>query len=146
MAAFLIHPAEGFAHLRDHFELTTQSDQLAHALDGSGVGMLDGSVGYTLECGHDQSQHIDRDCAKGTAKEQRWVRVVLGRSFGEQFALPACEIPFGSTDDNLRHHKQTGHPISISIGMSTLARCVHAGDVLGTVRYGVPIGYSGGTK
>lgn len=93
--------------------------------------------------------------------------------FIEAFDPPCYKIASASlTDDNLlRHHRQTGKPIVLSTGMSTLEQIDHAVEVLGTNdlvvlhatstypskpeelnlhciqtfmdRYQVPIGYSG---
>jgi N-acetylneuraminate synthase len=126
-----------------------------------------------LEFGPDQYQHIDRYCRE---KSLAWFASCWDEAsvdFMERFAPPAYKIASASlTDDNLlRHHKQTGRPIIISTGMSTLAQVDRAVEVLGTdrliilhttsaypakvadlnlrqipalrARYGVPVGYSG---
>jgi N-acetylneuraminate synthase len=126
-----------------------------------------------LEFGLDQYQHIDRYCRE---KSLAWFASCWDEAsvdFMERFAPPAYKIASASlTDDNLlRHHKQTGRPIIISTGMSTLAQVDRAVEVLGTdrliilhttsaypakvadlnlrqipalrARYGVPVGYSG---
>jgi N-acetylneuraminate synthase len=93
--------------------------------------------------------------------------------FMEQYEPPAYKIASASLTDDalLRHHKNTGRPIILSTGMSTIEQVDHAVDVLGTdnlvllhttsaypakledlnlsmipklaERYRVPIGYSG---
>ena len=136
-------------------------------------GATNGDLKRGLEFGHDQYQHIDRYCRE---KNVAWFASCWDETsvdFMEQFAPPAYKIASASlTDDNLlRHHRKTGRPIIISTGMSTLAQCDHAVDVLGTdnlvilhttsaypakiadlnlklipalrTRYGVPVGYSG---
>jgi N-acetylneuraminate synthase len=133
------------------------ADELAKARENP-FGATNGDLKRGLELGQDQYKHIDNYCRE---KSVAW------------FAPPAYKIASASlTDDNLlRHHKRTGRPLIISTGMSTLAQCDHAVEVLGTdnlvilhttsaypakiadlnlkmipalrARYGVPVGYSG---
>ena len=93
--------------------------------------------------------------------------------FLEQFDPPCYKIPSAClTDDNLLHYiRQTGRPLILSTGMSTVEQIDHAADVLGTQeliilhctstypadsnelnlrviprfqdRYNIPVGYSG---
>jgi N-acetylneuraminate synthase len=136
-------------------------------------GSTNGDLKRGLEFGHDQYQHLDRYCKeKGIA----WFASCWDEAsvdFMEKYNPPCYKIASASlTDDNLlRHHRKTGRPIIISTGMSTLAQCDHAVEVLGTdnlvilhttsaypakiadlnlkmipalrARYGVPVGYSG---
>jgi N-acetylneuraminate synthase len=136
-------------------------------------GTTNGDLKRGLELGRDQYQHLDRYCReKGIA----WFASCWDEAsvdFMEQFAPPCYKIASASlTDDELlRHHRKTGRPIIISTGMSTLAQCDRAVEVLGTdnliilhttsaypakladlnlklipmlrARYGVPVGYSG---
>jgi N-acetylneuraminate synthase len=136
-------------------------------------GATNGDLKRGLEFGGDQYQHIDRYCRD---KNVAWFVSCWDEAsvdFMEKFEPPCYKIASASlTDDNLlRHHRKTGRPIIISTGMSTLAQCDHAVEVLGTdnlvilhttsaypakiadlnlkmipalrARYGVPIGYSG---
>jgi N-acetylneuraminate synthase len=136
-------------------------------------GATNGDLKRGLEFGLDQYQHIDRYCRE---KNVAWFASCWDEAsvdFMEQFSPPAYKIASASlTDDNLlRHHRNTGRPLIISTGMSTLAQCDHAIDVLGSdqlvilhttsaypakladlnlkmipalrARYGVPVGYSG---
>jgi N-acetylneuraminate synthase len=136
-------------------------------------GATNGDLKRGLEFGGDQYQHIDRYCRD---KNIAWFVSCWDEAsvdFMEKFEPPCYKIASASlTDDNLlRHHRKTGRPIIISTGMSTLAQCDHAVEVLGTdnliilhttsaypakiadlnlkmipalrARYGVPVGYSG---
>lgn len=147
-------------------------DELAKPRENP-FGATNGDLKRGLEFGRDQYGHIDRYCRD---KNIAWFASCWDEAsvdFMEQFAPPAYKIASASlTDDNLlRHHKQTGRPLIISTGMSTLAQCDHAVEVLGTdnlvilhttsaypakiadlnlkliptlrARYGVPVGYSG---
>ncbi len=148
------------------------ADELAKPRENP-FGATNGDLKRGLEFGHDQYRHIDTYCRE---KSIAWFASCWDEAsvdFMEQFTPPAYKIASASlTDDNLlRHHKQTGRPIIISTGMSTLAQCDHAVEVLGTdnlvilhttsaypakiadlnlkmiptlrARYGVPVGYSG---
>jgi N-acetylneuraminate synthase len=136
-------------------------------------GATNGDLKRGLEFGGDQYQHIDRYCRD---KNVAWFVSCWDEAsvdFMEKFEPPCYKIASASlTDDNLlRHHRKTGRPLIISTGMSTLAQCDHAVEVLGTdnlvilhttsaypakiadlnlkmipalrARYGVPVGYSG---
>ena len=136
-------------------------------------GPTNGDLKRGLELGLDAYKQIDEHCR---AKGMTWFASCWDQAsvdFIEQFNPPVYKIASASlTDDNLlRHHKKTGRPLIISTGMSTLAQCDHAVEVLGTAnlvilhttsaypakiadlnlkmiptlraRYGVPVGYSG---
>lgn len=136
-------------------------------------GGTNGDLKRGLEFGTDQYKEID-DCSK--AIEMVWFASCWDEKsvdFIEAFHPPCYKIASASlTDDNLlRHHRQTGRPIILSTGMSTIEEIDHAVEVLGTdnlivmhctstypskseelnlraipvlrKRYGVPIGYSG---
>lgn len=148
------------------------ADELAKVRENP-FGATNGDLKRGLEFGSDQYQHIDRYCRD---KSVAWFVSCWDEAsvdFMEKFEPPCYKIASASlTDDNLlRHHKKTGRPIIISTGMSTLAQCDHAVEVLGTdnliilhttsaypakiadlnlkmipalrARYGVPVGYSG---
>lgn len=136
-------------------------------------GPTNGHLKRGLEFGQDAYQNIDRYCKD---KNIAWFASCWDEAsvdFMEQFNPPAYKIASASlTDDNLlRHHRRTGRPLIVSVGMSTLAQVDHAVSVLGTEnlivlhttsaypakiadlnlrmipvlreRYGVPVGYSG---
>ncbi len=136
-------------------------------------GPTNGDLKRGLEFGHDQYQHIDRYCKD---KNLAWFASCWDEAsvdFMEEFAPPCYKIASASlTDDNLlRHHRKTGRPLIVSVGMSTIEQVDHAVEVLGTQdlillhttsaypakvadlnlkmipvlreRYGVPVGYSG---
>jgi N-acetylneuraminate synthase len=136
-------------------------------------GATNGDLKRGLEFGRDQYQNLDGYCRD---KNVAWFASCWDEAsvdFMEQFNPPAYKIASASlTDDNLlRHHRKTKRPIIISTGMSTIAQCDHAVEVLGTdnlivlhttsaypakipdlnlkmipalrARYGVPVGYSG---
>jgi N-acetylneuraminate synthase len=128
---------------------------------------------YKVELGQGDYAEIDRHCkSRGIA----WFASCWDEGsveFMEQFNPPCYKVASASlTDDNLlRRYRQTGQPLIVSTGMSTLDQVDHAFDVLGgqdlvllhatstypskleelnlrviprmMERYGVPIGYSG---
>ncbi|MBN2304974.1 MAG: N-acetylneuraminate synthase family protein [Anaerolineae bacterium] len=136
-------------------------------------GDTNGDLKRGLEFGYEQYAEIDRYCKD---KDILWYGSAWDEAsvdFLEQFDPPCYKIASASiTDDHLlRHHRQYGHPIIISTGMSTMEQIDHAVEVLGTNdliilhctstypskveelnlaviytlrdRYQVPIGYSG---
>jgi len=139
----------------------------------SPFGETNGDLKRGLEFGQEEYAAIDRYCRE---KGMLWFASCWDEGavdFIEQFQPVAYKIASASlTDDTLlRHHRQYGHPIIISTGMSTLEQIDHAVEVLGTsdlvilhctstypskpeelnlrvidtlrARYGVPVGYSG---
>jgi N-acetylneuraminate synthase len=136
-------------------------------------GPTNGDLKRGLEFGLEEYQEIDRYCKElGIAWfTSCWDEGAL--DFIAQFNPPCYKIASASlTDDNLlRHHRNTGRPLILSTGMSTLEEIDHAVEVLGKKdliilhatstypsnydelnlkaipelrkRYGVPIGYSG---
>jgi len=153
-------------------EVVYTAEELAKPRENP-FGATNGDLKRGLELGRDQYQNIDGYCRE---KSLAWFASCWDEAsvdFIEQFAPPAYKIASASlTDDNLlRHHRKTGRPIIISTGMSTIAQCDHAVEVLGTdnliilhttsaypakiadlnlklipalrARYGVPVGYSG---
>lgn len=139
----------------------------------SPFGSTNGDLKYGLEFSADHYQNLDR-----YAREHHiaWFASCWDEAsvdFMEQFNPPAYKIASASMTDDalLRHHRQTGRPIIMSTGMSTIEQVDHAVEVLGTdqliilhttsaypaklehlnlrvipklaERYGVPVGYSG---
>ena len=153
-------------------EVVYTAEELAKPRENP-FGTTNGDLKRGLEFGRDQYHNIDVYCREkniawfASCGDEASVDVM------EQFSPPAYKIASASlTDDNLlRHHRKTGRPIIISTGMSTIAQCDHAVEVLGTdnliilhttsaypakiadlnlklipalrARYGVPVGYSG---
>lgn len=136
-------------------------------------GATNGDLKRGLEFGQDAYRNIDRYCKE---KNVTWFASCWDEAsvdFMEQFNPAVYKIASASlTDDNLlKHHRKTGRPMIVSVGMSTLAQVDHAVEVLGTKdlvllhttsaypakiadlnlkmipvlreRYGVPVGYSG---
>ena len=89
---------------------------------------------YKVEFGQEQYAEIDRHCkAKGIA----WFVSVWDEpavDFMEQFDTPAYKIPSAALTDHalLRHVRQTGRPMILSTGMSTLEQIRTAIKVAGT--------------
>lgn len=97
-------------------------------------GETNGDLKHGLEFGKDEYQEIDAYCK---SKGMMWYSSCWDEgslNFMEQFDPVCYKIASASiTDDNLlRHHKETGRPIIISTGMSTLEQIDHAVEVLGT--------------
>jgi len=136
-------------------------------------GPTNGDLKRGLEFNKAQYQEIDHHCRE---KGIMWFASCWDEAsvdFIEKFNPPCYKIASASlTDDGLlRHHRQTGRPIILSTGMSTLEQVDHAVEVLGkenlillhtnstypskleelnirvvltlAQRYGVPTGYSG---
>jgi len=136
-------------------------------------GPTNGDLKRGLEFSLEEYSEIDRYCAE---KEILWFASCWDEEsvdFIEQFNPPCYKIASASLtdDDLLRHHRNTGRPIVLSTGMSTLEQVDHAVEVLGTndlvlmhttstypaepeelnllaiqtlrERYNIPIGYSG---
>ena len=154
-------------------EIVYTAEELARPRENP-FGETNGDLKRGLEFGKEQYDEIDRYCRD---KGMLWYVSCWDEpsvDFIEANYDMACyKIASASiTDDNLlRHHRQTGKPIVISTGMSTLEQIDHAVDVLGKddliilhctstypsrveelnlkaihtleARYGVPIGYSG---
>ncbi len=136
-------------------------------------GDTNGDLKRGLEFGRAEYEEIDRYCKEHKIMwfASAWDEEAM--DFIEQFEPPCWKIASASlTDDHLlKHHRQTGRPIILSTGMSTLEQIDHAVEVLGTDdlivmhctstypskpdelnlqciltlkdRYNVPIGYSG---
>ena len=86
-----------------------------------------------LEFGFDEYKEIDRYCKD---RGITWFASCWDEGsvdFIEQFAPPCCKIASASLTDDplLRHVRQTGRPIILSTGMSTMAQIRHAVEVLG---------------
>ena len=136
-------------------------------------GATNGDLKRGLEFGLAEYKLIDRYCRE---VKMPWFASCWDEpsvDFIDQFQPPCYKIASASlTDDTLlRRTRDTGRPIILSTGMSTVAQIDHAVDVLGTKdlillhacsvypayypelnlkaittlreRYGVPIGYSG---
>jgi N-acetylneuraminate synthase len=88
---------------------------------------------YKVEFGEEQYREIDRYCReKGIA----WMVSVWDEpsvDFMERFGTPAYKVPSASlTDHNLlRYVRQTGKPVIISTGMSTMEQIHRGVDVVG---------------
>jgi N-acetylneuraminate synthase len=139
----------------------------------SPYGTTNGALKYALEFGVAAYRAIDQHCQQHKID---WLASCWDEAsvdFIEQFSPPCYKIASAClTDDQLlKHHRQTGRPIVLSTGMSTLAQIDHAVSVLGTQdlvllhatstypsqleelnllvipqlmeRYAVPVGYSG---
>ena len=136
-------------------------------------GATNGDLKRGLELGREAYTSIDAYCRE---RKIAWFASCWDEAavdFMEEFNPPCYKIASASmTDDGLlQHHRQTGRPIVVSTGMSTLEQIDHAVDVLGrdnlivmhttstypseikdlnlrvlpvlAARYGVPVGYSG---
>ncbi len=136
-------------------------------------GTTNGDLKKALEFGEDEYQGIEQ---YSKSHDIAWLASCWDEAsvdFIEKFSPPAYKIASASLTDDalLRHHRQTGRPIILSTGMSTMKQVDHAIDVLGTndlivlhttsaypanindlnlrvipklaERYQVPIGYSG---
>jgi N-acetylneuraminate synthase len=94
---------------------------------------------YKVEFDAEQYREIDAHCkAKGIA----WMVSVWDEQsvdFMEQFETPAYKIPSASlTDHNLlKYARQTGKPIIISTGMSTMDQIRRGVDVVGAENLGI---------
>lgn len=153
-------------------EVVYSAEDLARPRENP-FGSTNGDLKRGLEFGPDQYKNID-DYAK--SHDIDWFASCWDEAsvdFMERFAPPAYKLASASlTDDNLlKHHRQTGRPLILSTGMSTLKQMDHAVEVLGTEnlivlhatsaypakiehlnlsmipqlreRYAVPVGYSG---
>lgn len=139
----------------------------------SPFGMTNGDLKRGLEFGRDEYQAIDDYCRMHNIAWYASCWDEPSVDFIQQFSPPCYKIASASLTDDalLRHHRETGVPIILSTGMSTLEEIDHAVEVLGTnnlivmhatstypskldeldlrviptlkERYGVPIGYSG---
>jgi N-acetylneuraminate synthase len=136
-------------------------------------GSTNGDLKRGLEFEQGDYAKIDSYCKE---KEILWFASCWDEEsvdFIEQFAPPCYKVASASLtdDDLLRHHRNTGRPIILSTGMSTIEQIDHAVEILGTEdlilmhttstypaepqelnlfviqtlreRYEVPIGYSG---
>ncbi|WP_300302018.1 N-acetylneuraminate synthase family protein [Ferrovibrio sp.] len=136
-------------------------------------GRTNGDLKYGLEFGLDAYKEVDSYCR---SKNILWFVSAWDEAsvdFTEAFNPPCYKIASASlTDDGLlKRHRDTGRPIILSTGMSSLAQIDHAVEILGTKgliilhatstypskpeelnlrcipmlteRYGVPVGYSG---
>lgn len=139
----------------------------------SPFGTTNGDLKRGLEFGRDEYQAIDEYCGMHNIAWYASCWDEASVDFIQQFNPPCYKIASASLTDDalLRHHRDTGVPIILSTGMSTLEEIDHAVEVLGTQdlivmhatstypskleeldlrviptlkeRYGVPIGYSG---
>lgn len=136
-------------------------------------GATNGDLKRGLEFNEEQYRKIDDFCKE---MEIEWFASCWDEpsvDFISQFPVPCYKIASASlTDDNLlKRHKETGKPLLISTGMSTLEEIDHAVEIVGKdnlllihtcstypskyselnlrviqtlqQRYGVPVGYSG---
>lgn len=136
-------------------------------------GPTNGDLKRGLEFGKSEYEQINSYCRE---KEIQWFASCWDEGsvdFIEQFDPPCYKIASAclTDDDLLRHHRQYGRPIILSVGMSTLGQIDHAVEVLGrkdlvmlhttstypaaikdlnlrviiklAERYDIPIGYSG---
>ena len=136
-------------------------------------GPTNGHLKRGLEFGRDEYDEIDRYCRE---KAIIWFTSCWDEGsvdFIEKYNPECYKIASASLTDDalLRKHRECGHPIILSTGMSTIEQIDHAVEVLGTEgliilhctstypskleelnlsaietlkeRYGVPIGYSG---
>lgn len=153
-------------------EVVYTPDELARERENP-FGRTNGDLKYGLEFGLDAYRQIDAYC---TDKSILWFVSAWDEAsvdFSEKFNPPCYKIASASlTDDGLlKHHRDTGRPIILSTGMSTIAQIDHAVEILGTrnliilhatstypskpeelnlacipmlkERYKVPVGYSG---
>lgn len=139
----------------------------------SPFGTTNGDLKRGLEFGRDEYQAIDEYCGMHNIAWYASCWDEASVDFIQQFKPPCYKIASASLTDDalLRHHRDTGVPIILSTGMSTLQEIDHAVEVLGTEdlivmhatstypskleeldlrviptlkeRYQVPIGYSG---
>jgi len=96
-------------------------------------GPTNGDLKRGLEFGLEQYRKIDAFCAE---TEIPWFASCWDEpsvDFIEQFPVPCYKIASASLTDDalLRHTRQTGKPIMLSTGMSTLDELDHAVEVLG---------------
>lgn len=89
---------------------------------------------YKVEFGEEQYREIDRYCRE---KSIAWMVSVWDEpsvDFMEKFDTPAYKIPSASlTDHNLlKYARQTGKPLILSTGMSTMEQIHRGVDVVGT--------------
>jgi N-acetylneuraminate synthase len=136
-------------------------------------GATNGDLKRGLEFGLEQYKEVDEYCRE---VEMLWFASAWDEpsvDFIDQFPVPAYKIASASlTDDALiKHTRDKGKPILLSVGMSTYEEIDHAVEVLGKedlillhtcsayparyselnlrqipalkARYGVPVGYSG---
>jgi len=139
----------------------------------SPFGPTNGDLKRGLEFDVEAYERIDEHCAEAGV---RWTASCWDEAsvdFVERFSPPFYKVASASLTDDalLRHHRQTGRPVLLSTGMSTMEEIEHAVDVLGTddlvllhctstypsqpeelnlrvietlrSRFGVPVGYSG---
>jgi len=88
---------------------------------------------YKVEFGLEQYREIDRHCK---ALGMDWFVSVWDEQsvdFMEQFETPAYKIPSASLTDHglLRHVRQTGKPLIVSTGMSTMEQIHRAMNAVG---------------
>ncbi len=88
---------------------------------------------YKVEFTEEQYREIDRYCA---SKGIPWMVSVWDEpavDFMEKFETPAYKIPSASLTDHslLRYARQTGKPLIISTGMSTMAQIHKAVNIVG---------------
>jgi N-acetylneuraminate synthase len=88
---------------------------------------------YKVEFGEEQYREIDRYCKE---KKIDWMVSVWDEpsvDFMEQFETPAYKVPSASlTDHNLlKYVRQTGKPLIISTGMSTMEQIQRGVDAVG---------------
>ncbi len=153
-------------------EVVYSAEELAKPRENP-FGTTNGDLKRALEFGMSEFQAIDTYC-KG--HNFMWFASCWDEAsvdFIEKFNPPCYKIASASlTDDHLlQYHRQTGKPIILSTGMSSIEQIDHAVDVLGTdnlivlhctstypakpeelnlrgiltlkERYQIPIGYSG---
>lgn len=97
-------------------------------------GDTNGDLKRGLEFGRDEYEEIDAYCRD---RDILWFASCWDEAsldFMESFSPPAYKIASATlTDDNLlQAHKETGRPVILSTGMSTLEQIDHAVGILGT--------------
>ena len=100
----------------------------------SPFGTTNGELKHGLEFGEAEYRDIDEYCR---LHDIPWFTSCWDEAsvdFNERFNPPCYKIASASlTDDNLlRRYRQTGRPIILSTGMSTIEQIDHAVEVLGT--------------
>jgi N-acetylneuraminate synthase len=89
---------------------------------------------YKVEFGQEEYREIDRYCK---LQGVDWMVSVWDEpsvDFMEQFDTPAYKIPSASLTDHglLKYVRQTGRPVILSTGMSTMDQIKRSVDILGT--------------
>ncbi len=88
---------------------------------------------YKVEFGQEEYREIDRYCREQGVDWMVSVWDEPSVDFMEQFDTPAYKIPSASLTDHglLRYVRQTGRPVILSTGMSTMDQIKRSVDILG---------------